>query len=286
MKDITESTLIICSIVRNAENGLKKNIPIIQQLCRLFKNYYIVVFENDSKDNTKEILKKWHEKDPNVYINSTDLYSPKTIPTSQEVNCNPFFSEKRIKKMVDLRNQYMNFISQKKWDADYLIVVDLDVARINLKGILSSFNSTTEWDAVTAFGYSLSPTLHRRYHDCFALVELEEKDKPQTEKKIKQLSKKYAHLRPEDKWIKVFSAFGGLAIYKYELVKGLKYQLIMNKDNQVEVRCEHYSIYKQMSQIKECNVYINPAMSLLYQKTNFTLILKTIKRRIYKFLSY
>ena len=59
MKQLNKYTLVVCSIVRNAERGLVKNIPIIEEVCKHFKNYKIVVYENDSTDNTKSILKEW-----------------------------------------------------------------------------------------------------------------------------------------------------------------------------------------------------------------------------------
>ena len=51
MKKIDQSSIIICSIVRNAEKGLKRNIPVIQEFCKYFANYRVVVYENDSTDN-------------------------------------------------------------------------------------------------------------------------------------------------------------------------------------------------------------------------------------------
>ena len=65
MKPIKEATLIVCSIVRNAEKGLRNNIPVIDELCKYFKDYRIIVYENNSIDKTKEILRKWHNKDTN-----------------------------------------------------------------------------------------------------------------------------------------------------------------------------------------------------------------------------
>lgn len=50
MKPLKESTLIICSIVRNAANGLKRNIPVINSLCKYAKSYKIIIFENNSLD--------------------------------------------------------------------------------------------------------------------------------------------------------------------------------------------------------------------------------------------
>ena len=62
MTQLSNKRVIICSIVRNAEDGLRKNIPVIDKLCSYFKDYDIVVYENDSKDKTKEILKNWQKQ--------------------------------------------------------------------------------------------------------------------------------------------------------------------------------------------------------------------------------
>ena len=61
-----------------------------------------------------------------------DYMNEKTIPSDSSVNCNPFFSKKRISKMAFLRNKYMEVIDQLNLNADYLMVVDLDVAQLYL----------------------------------------------------------------------------------------------------------------------------------------------------------
>ncbi|MDR1897685.1 MAG: glycosyltransferase family 2 protein [Prevotellaceae bacterium] len=191
MKLLQDSTIIVCSIVRNAGKGLKKNIPIIDALCDKAKDYKIVIYENDSTDNTKKILKKWsnHRGADKIHLLLNDnVMNGKTIPSYGSVTCNPFFSKKRIERMVYCRNQYLSYLRKKNWNADYIIVVDLDVKALYLNGILSSFNSDFEWDAITAYGYSRSPSLQRRYHDTYALIELGKETESQTELKIKQLS--------------------------------------------------------------------------------------------------
>lgn len=274
-------TIIICSIVRNAENGLKKNIPIIDALCKHFNDYRIVVYENNSVDLTKRLLRKWQETNPNkIHISINDTDSSQTIPTASNVNANPFFCWKRIEKMSRLRNNYMEYVEQKGWKADYLMVVDLDVASLNLQGILSSFQTKDEWDAVTAFGYSTSPKLKRRYHDTYALTMWGDENNPQTEQKIIRLADSLGNLKPTDKWVRVFSAFGGLAIYKYEAIKGLRYQTLPNEDRRVEVKCEHFSIYKQLVEKGFNRFYINPAMTLKYQALTFAIVWNSLKRKI------
>ena len=272
---------MVCSIVRNAEQGLRRNIPVIRSLCLRFREYRVVVFENDSRDKTVQLLETWASEDPNVsfFTRKTGI---RTIPKAQEVSCNPFYSRYRISKMAAFRNQYLDYVEKQGWSPDYLIVVDLDVARLRLDAILSSFQGGEEWDAVTAFGYSLSPRLVPRYHDTYALVEEGQDDIPQTEVSITEAQYKWGHLRPSHPWVAVFSAFGGLAIYRFDCIRGLRYQCIDNDDPRVEVRCEHFSLYRQMRDRGYSRVFINPAMRVKYQRLTFKIIRDSIRRRIRK----
>ena len=284
MKSINESTIILCSIVRNAEKGLRRNIPIISELLMHAKDYRVFVYENDSVDGTKELLQNWKQNDPQrIHVSLNNCDSTKTVPSNKLANgVNPFFSHRRIDKMAMLRNTYMEYIEKQKWEADYLIVVDLDVARICLDGILSSFESKLDWDAVTAFGYSIGPNLKRRYHDTYALTLYGEDKSPQTEQKVKSLAGLFSVLKGYGAWMRVFSAFGGLAIYRYDAVKGLRYAYpsLNNDDDRVEVRCEHYSLYKQMAERGYDKVYINPSMILKYQDLSFMIIFNSLKRKL------
>lgn len=278
--NLKEKSIIVCSIVRNAERGLRRNIPVVKELCKRFGDYKVVVYENDSTDGTKELLQVWMDEDKeNVFCLMSDGVSAPVIPSASSVSCNPFFSRKRIAKMAFLRNQYLEFVEQQTWKADYLMVVDLDVAQLYFDGILPSFSSDApEWDAVTAFGYSTSPKLKRRYHDTYALTEWGDEKEPQTEQKIKSLADKYGCLTPHDEWVRVFSAFGGLAIYRFEAIQGLRYQALPNDDNRVEVRCEHYSLYKQMVERGFRRFYVIPAMALKYQDLTLKIIVNRINR--------
>lgn len=285
MKKLSESTVIICGIVRNAEYGLIHNIPVINKFTALCKNYQIFIYENDSIDKTKELLNSWKQKYPqNIFVQSNNFDSSNTIPPPQKQHkVNPFFSHKRIDKMATLRNNYMQYINHLDMQADYVMIVDLDVAQLYLEGILSSFNNKMEWDAVCANGYSLSPKLRRRYHDTYALTLWEERDEPQTEEKIKKYADLFGKLKENDNWVRIASGFGGLAIYKYEAVKGLFYTVpaLKNDDSRVEVKCEHFSLYKEMVKRGFTHFYINPAMTLKYQKLSLEIIKKSLMRKIF-----
>lgn len=287
MKSLTDSVIIICGIVRNAAKGLKQNIPVINALCDNAKDYRIVIYENDSQDKTKEILIKWADSrdTEKIHILLNDgIIQENTIPASNRT-VNPFFSRSRIEKMVFFRNQYMKYVEKQNWNVDYMIVVDLDVEKMDLQGILTSFSTQEEWDAITAFGYSTSPKLRLRYHDTYALTENGYEDIPQTELSIFTNSKKYARLKNQKCLHAVFSAFGGLAIYRFDAIKDCYYEVLPNNDKRVEVRCEHFSLYKQMKKNGFEKVYINPKMILKYQRITLNLILNTIKHKFNFFLN-
>lgn len=285
MKDIQDSSIIICSIVRNAEKGLTRNIPIIKAICSKFKSYKVIIYENDSNDRTKAILNSWQNDDKEhviALLNNTD--NTRTIPSAKNANgANPFYSKIRINKMATLRNHYMEWIDENIPEKyDYFMVVDLDVAQLYFDNILTSFaDDIPKWDVVTAYGFSLAPSLKRRFHDTYALCLLGDENKPQTEKMIHDTAIDMAKTLEKSEWKKVFSAFGGLAIYKYELVKGLRYTVLPNNDTRVQVRCEHYGLIKKMIERKpDLNVYINPKMKLKYQDVTLKVIWGSITRKL------
>lgn len=279
-------SVVVCGIVRDAEKGLKRNIPVISQFLSLCGDYRAFIYENDSKDQSKKLLQEWHQTDPQrIHISINDHIISKYIPIKTLNNVNPFFSKERIEKMAMLRNKYMDYINEKGWTADYLMIVDLDVAHLFLDGIMSSFLTDRKWDAVTAFGYSTSPQLRRRYHDGYALTLWGDQGLAQKEESIIKNSYNLGNLKADDEWIRIFSGFGGLAIYRFETVKGLRYQVIDNDDPRVEVKCEHFSIYDQMIKNGYDRIYINPDMKLKYQDLNLKIILKSATKRIHRFIS-
>lgn len=289
MKRCEDSFVVVCGIVRNAEKGLRRNLPIIDKVLTQFKGFCVFIYENDSTDDTKKILQDWQSKNEGrVYVSLNQTDPTKTIPSAKNVNgVNPFFSHKRIDKMARIRNNYMDWLIKAERELftctpDYLIIVDLDVAQLDANSIMTSFESNVDWDAVCSFGYSTSPKLKRRYHDTFALTKWEERYEPQTEEKIKRYADELGSLKPSDKWIRLASGFGGLAIYRYEAIKGLRYTepAIDNHDKRVEAKCEHFSIYKQMIERGHDRIYLNPAMTLKYQDLTLGIVWNSLLRKI------
>ena len=267
----------ICSIVRDCNKNLHGNIVLIEKLRSYFKSSCIIIFENDSKDKTKQTLKDWSKNSSNVFIDCQN-YGIKTIPDYVPNGSNKYYSFHRISKMVEYRNKYLQKLEEIEFCPDYVIICDLDVSEIFIEGIFHSFGLKDQWDVVCANGYSLSPQLRKRYHDTYALVEIGRENTAQTEESIKKNRIKWnAIINQSQELIPVYSAHGGLSIYRYDAIKNLRYNTTKNDDPRVEMRCEHYSFCNEIRKKGFERIFINRELKLKYQMIDFKLIKKFIR---------
>jgi len=273
------SSVTICSIVRDCNKCLIKNIPVIEKIRSCFKSSKVIIIENDSVDGTKQTLAKWKTDSHNVHIHSND-YNHETIPAKWTSAVNKFYSNYRISKMAEYRNQYLYLLNNEEFKTDFVIVVDLDVARLDIDGIIHSFSISDIWDVICSNGVSYSPALKKRYYDTYALVEMGQENKAQTVNSIQTNRKIWSFLKPGLPLIPVYSAYGGLAIYRFEAIKGKKYTAIKNEDDEVEVKCEHFSLCHEIRKAGFSRIYINPDMNLKYQRISLKIILGYLTRII------
>ncbi len=260
--NLANASIAICGLARNCAHKLFKNIKFIEELRAYFKFFQVVVVENDSRDKTRAILDNWSVSSSNVVI--LDGESRLTVSISDD-NVNPYYSCNRISYLASLRNQYLNYTKSGDCPYDYILVLDFDVDKISLSGVLNSFEQRDSWDVACAYGYSMSPRLQERIHDTYAMVLLGEEYKPQQERPIKQLQRDVRLNKISGSLLRVYSAFGGLSIYKAGLLYTINYQTLKNNDPRVEVRCEHFSICHQLQQKQATRVVINPRMHLRYE---------------------
>ncbi len=265
LQNMSESSVVICSIVRDCGKQLKVNIPIIERLRSQFKESAVIVVENDSIDDTKAILANWKTQANDVHILGEDT-KQLTIPVKKKDGVNPFYSHHRIEKMSRFRNMYMDYLDSLERQYDYLIVIDLDINYFDFEGIVHSFGQDISWDALVANGTKfLFKRCKKVFHDTYALRELGD-ERPLTEEIIEGNRTKWNFLKKHHPLIPVASGFNGLAIYKYESVKGCRYQALDNDDPQVQVLCEHVAFHQQMAQKRHGNIYINPCLVTKYRE--------------------
>ena len=280
-----KSSVSICSIVRDCHKNLEKNIPRVERLRSLFGNSEVVIFENDSKDNTLEILKSWERKSSGIYI-FTDKYKVASIPTGAIGGGNPYFSISRIEKMAFYRNKYMEFLNNHGIKRDYLMVIDLDISDFDIDGLIHSFGTQIEWDCISSNGISLSSNLKNQYHDAYALIEYGKLIENQTEKSIKDNRIHFSLLKSGMPLELVDSAYGGMAIYKWNSVKDTYYSCLINHDTKVQCKSEHVGLHKIMKENGHDKIFINPSMMVKYRDISLAFLYMRLKARFSDFLNY
>ena len=277
--------VVIFGMVRDCGESLRNNIPTVEAIGSFFFDYRVFVLENNSIDDTKDVLRRWQDSNSNVKVSINDFDESIYKEIDEDKSYFKYFQLCKLQKYYDYRNLLLEKVAILGFESDYSILIDLDVIKIDVKGVITSFGNEIEWDAITANGYSYSPSIKRRYHDTFALCEYGLDKKKQTLQKVKDYRYIFSFLRKGQPFIRVFSSYGGIAIYKTEAIKGLRYEPVFNNYGGVQVRCEHFALFKAMSERGYDRVFINPNMEVFYQKVTLALIIKKIKETMNSFIS-
>ena len=220
--------VLICGVCRDiARDGLPTSIEIVEQIGALFDDYRVIIYENNSSDNTPNILKQWTQCNPKVFVKSESLSDADLAQAI--INRNPdgqFFRPEAIARArnivldIALSNQYEEF--------PYIIWMDMDFKIFpRFEGIVEVFESNREWDAVFAYGIA-APT--SAYWDWYAFRDAESPLGPELlGMRWYRLPKEFA-LEQNSDWYPVYSAFGGYGIYKKSSIIGCRYSALVTED--------------------------------------------------------
>ena len=164
--------IIICGVVKDVEKYIQLNINNCIETGKLFQDYKIIIYENNSTDNTKNILSKYidnhnfkiiMEDIPYETIKSNSKIWTATYRTGSDHPC-------RIEQICNSRNKVVEEFNKPEYDDyEYVIWIDLDSNGWKLEGIIDSFNKKNEWDAVFSgfnhydqYALRLDPTISRQ----------------------------------------------------------------------------------------------------------------------------
>lgn len=257
-REMMKSRIVICGMLRDGENRISSIKDRINKLSSYFKDYRVLIVENDSTDNTRQKLLEWANENPKIvilgcgYNNSTcSLKLPKTEGHSVTWN--------RINKMQYLRNIYLEEVMKNYSNYDYMIVWDMDIlGSVYLDGILNSFgyfgSKKFKTDAMCANGIYRWMVLPL-YYDTYAHRDKGDKF---------HISKK--HIHDIDKGItvrynvgedpvEVDSCFGGFTIYRINSILNTHAQYGTTSKDSGDVECEHVVFNKFLDK-----VHVNPSM--------------------------
>ena len=257
MKD---STVVVCGMLRDAEDNIPSIISRAEKILALFKDYRILIVENDSTDHTRTLLLEWARVNPRVTVlgcgvNSSEckLNLPKTVGHSVGFN--------RIKKMSVLRQNYLRYALKHYSSFDYLAVWDMDIiGNLYVDGIQNSLGWMKEKNADGICAYGIYDWgIFTIYYDTYAHIDHTDRfdpDKKYLHDVNKGLSVRYTL---GDKPVSVRSCFSGFAIYNMHslLESGAEYTIPDEKD----LKCEHTLFHEHFySGGREGKMFMNPSM--------------------------
>lgn len=216
-----QEKVLICGVCRNIQEAVPNTIKSIEKLGSQFLEYRTIIYENNSTDSTKALLKSWADSDPHVIYMSEQLSKRKL---SRELSMK---TPNRTEKIARARNKVLEVaLSPHFDDFKYVIWADLDfLTPWDVDSIKETILHPQEaWDAVLSYGFY--DLFAMRSSDCpigFELI---------GDLYWKHLDALYERftLDRNDPWKKVYSAFGGLGIYKREAIRGCRYSGVVTPD--------------------------------------------------------
>lgn len=250
----------ICGTVRNCEPFLTKIFQNMELLGSLFEDYIIILYYDESHDNTLNIMKQYQEQNSKFtfYVNKGPLLPYRTF------------------RLALGRNFCMDTIRSNYSDYEYFIVMDCDdrcAKEININ-IVKLYLSQNNWDGLSF----MHPD---GYYDCWALsiypyianCYIYNTGLNANTDKVKRLARTIS----PNKLIKCSSAFNGFAIYRTNKFINCKYNgsftlkniprelLIMNmkavrgfkKDKPIE-DCEHRAFHFEAIKKNGARIRISP----------------------------
>lgn len=235
--------VIVGLLARDCKEAILRNKLKIERLCASFEDYHIVVVENDSVDGTRQVLLDWAKEDDRVLVDSFFDHSLKLSDSGYE----------RISHMAYLRNRLLDDI-RKQPAPDLVIMMDVDIYDFDVEGLMEGINyAPNDWGALMANGRMMKPNdqyLDAQF-DQYAYMACGEElsDMHFNMFTNHSLYKRGRKLNSEVQicdYVPVNSAFGGMAVYRYEAIKDLRYQAVKIDVCHQKFFCEHVPFHLDM----------------------------------------
>lgn len=246
-----QSKVVFCGLARNIGHVLPLTLQRIDQTGKFFGDWSFVCVENDSTDNTKDILRAVQESDPlRAVCDMRDLGRPHLRGWEPE----------RVQRYAEYRNRYRE-IARERWpDADWVIPIDLDAwGGWSIRGVLNGIG----WmNRIERAGCMASTSLFQHpqllldnevswaHYDQWAF---------RWHGWTKRLEPWFVFWRPPPGAppLQLNSAFGGLAIYR---AKALYEHEYASDDGDIE----HAGLHRRMI-AGGWGVFLNPAQRCVMQ---------------------
>jgi hypothetical protein len=250
MKKPPESSIAVIGATRDVGEFLPKLMKVFEECFSGFEKVYYFFVENNSADNTREVLQQLSAKHRNFY--------PLFLGDSIEQKSH------KTERIAIARNYAISEVMKKFPSIDYFAIADLDAINLGLtKSAIESCWEHSNWNAM----FANQPD---GYYDIYALrhpiwspndflkdYELLENDFGKKIALDLSMHSKRIKIKSNSPLIEVESAFGGLGIYSAAEIFNETYIGLDDHNNPI---CEHLSVNLGIKN-KGGKLFINPAMT-------------------------
>lgn len=212
------NSCVFCLPVYNSEYGLSKCLQHIKTLQKYFNQTKILVFYDNSKDGSLELLLKNRESMKiEIYTNTEPKH------------------KQRVKNICKARNFMLDIIKEKYSHFEFFICMDTNnyscIGDINEDVFKMVMARKDEWDAISfdreagyydTWALSFNPYIYSIFH-------MKQKDKyiKNMRENFNKIKNEY-HTNLKGSFLQVYSAFNGFAIYKTNFFTNCKYSTIID----------------------------------------------------------
>lgn len=247
---LEKSRVVICGCARDVAEHLPRVFANgIYPIAKLFYDYRIVIFENDSQDETLNILSEMQIKD-SKFILLTERGLDHQLKS-------------RTKRLAYARNRYLEYVHTRFPHFDYLIVLDMDDHPVENREVQAEkirliFDMRERWDALSIgspFYYDIWALRSKEYpHNCWNVNhphEFVDRAKKEMRTKIKGMKK--------NELLEVDSSFNGITFYYLPKTTHCLYDG-ENKEPVVKTKrdCEHVAFHRDMKAKHDAKIMISP----------------------------
>lgn len=233
------SNVLVCGVVKNIGNLLINNINLAYQLKDKCNKFKMIIYENNSTDNTKEILKSV-SVDNNIKvimenISEEDIKKNSKIWTYTKVTGSNHSC--RIEQICNARNKVIEEINKEEYN-DYNIVVwiDLDSKGFDVNEIEQSIIQVKNNEKIVLTANS--PSYYDYYalrskHSIFNLLGPEIIGERFWSTVSRKKRKKLYNIRPinfngNTSPMEIYSGFNGIGVYHKNVFKNYKYNCMVD----------------------------------------------------------
>ena len=287
---IENYSIVVVGCTKDSGSYIFENLRKLYEMHSFFKDFQMIIYENDSSDNTVEELERFASKyDKFKFISEKNVL--------EQVKKDLDNRQGKIRKMIAkikkhridfrtqilayARNKLINLVNTEYNSWDYVIVSDLDSLLVNFKAkqIKSFFlHDETKWDVLTSNSFPTyydiwalrisnkvwQKKTHARYwrsiidYDCWEMVSMAKKGEKRKEAIEEYVKNNQITISQKKELIPVDSAFGGMGVYKISKISNCKYDGLketLNYKFRFD-RCEHVAFHEEIRNKNDGKIFI------------------------------